>query len=90
MEGQVHGVDVLAAEGRIHDRGRERVGDGVSGNAVDASGGVYGVDAVDAAQFLRGGLAGSGFLSWTYGGEGKDAAGTDSEDAADDTLFAHA
>ena len=63
MEREVDGVDVLAAEGRIHDRGRERVGDRVSGNAVDAGGGVDGVDAVDAAQLLRGGLAGGGFFS---------------------------
>ncbi len=77
VQGKVHGVDVLAAEGRIHDGGRQRVGDGISGNAVDASGGIDRLDAVDAAQFLGGDLAGSGFFSGTDGGEGENTAGAD-------------
>ena len=40
VQREIDGVDVLAAEGRIHDGGRERVGDRISGNAVDAGGGV--------------------------------------------------
>src|SRR4029077_20534533 len=63
---------------------------GVSGNAVDAGGNVDRLDAVEAAQILRGDLAGSGFFSGTGRGKGEDAAGADSEDAADDALFAHA
>ena len=90
VQRQVDRIDVLAAKGRIHDGGRKRVDNRVSGNAIDASGGVHLFDAVDAAQLLRGDLSGSGFFPRTHGGEGEYAAGTDSQHAADDSLFAHA
>src|SRR5271156_4214446 len=64
--------------------------DRVSGNPVDARGGVQLLDAVEAAQLLRGDLSGSGLFSGTHGGKGEHAAGADSQHAADDALFAHA
>src|SRR6202035_4672256 len=89
VQGQVDSIDVLAAEGRVHDGWRKRVGDGVSGNSVDAGGGVDRIDAVDAAQFLGSNLDGGGFFSGADGSEGEDAAGADSEDTADDALLTH-
>src|SRR5208283_1253614 len=59
MQSQVDGVDVFAAECRIHDGGRERVGDGISGDAVDAGSGIDLLDAVEAAEILRRDLSGS-------------------------------
>jgi len=90
MQSEVDGVDVLAAEGRVHDCRRKRVGDRISGHTVDPCGDVDLLDAIDASQLLRGDLAGSGFVSGTGGGEGEDAAGANPQHAADDALFAHA
>ena len=53
---QVNGVHIFAMECRIHDGGRERVGDRVSGNAVDTGCCVNLLDAVKVAQILSGDL----------------------------------
>src|SRR5580658_4097256 len=90
MQREVNGIDVLTPERGVHDGGRKRVGDGISGTAVDAGGGVDGIDAVHAAQFLRSGLSGSGLFSSADRREGKYTAGANSEHPADDALFAHA
>src|SRR5712691_12669790 len=90
MQGEIDGVHVFAAEGRIHDGGRERMGYGISSNTIDAGGGIDRLDAVEAAQLLRGGLAGSSFFSGTGRGEGEDTAGADSEHAANEALLPHA
>ncbi len=64
--------------------------DGIAGDAIDASGGIDLIDAVNAAQVARTDLAGSGFKIGADGGEGERAAGTHAEHAADDALLSHA
>src|SRR5260370_10070389 len=66
------------------------MGDGVADKAIDAGGGSDRRDAVEAAEVLRGDVAGSGFFSGADRGEGENAAGADTKDAADDALLPHA
>ncbi len=90
LEGEVDGVDGLAAEGRVHHDGRERGADGVAGDAVDLGGGVDLVDAVGLDEGAGGDLAGAGLLALGGGGEGEGGAGAEAEDAGDDAGVAHA
>src|SRR6185437_8307067 len=46
---QKDGVDALAAEGGIEHEGRERMHDGMAGDAIDARGGVDLVEAIERA-----------------------------------------
>src|SRR5579863_2895858 len=66
------------------------MGNRIAGDSVDASSSVYLFDTVSAAQFLRSHLAGRGLFVVADGGEGEDAAGSDSQNSADDALFSHA
>jgi hypothetical protein len=61
VERKINAVHVLAAQRRVHDDGRQRMLDGIAGDAIDASGGVDLLDAVDTAQIARADLAGRGF-----------------------------
>ncbi len=90
LQGEVDGVDGLAAEGRVHHDGRERRLDGVAGYAVDLGGGVDVVDAVGFDEGAGGDLAGAGLFAGSGGGEGEGGAGADAEDAGDDAGVAHA
>src|SRR5208283_2976517 len=50
VQREIDGVHVLAAEGSVHDGGRKGVGDGITGDSVDAGGGVDLLDAIEAAK----------------------------------------
>ncbi len=71
LEGEVDGVDGLAAEGRVHHDGRERGANGIAGDAVDLGGGVDLVDPVGLDEGAGGDLAGGGFFARGGGGEGE-------------------
>src|SRR5207248_10348123 len=62
----------------------------VSGNSVDLGGGVYLLHPIGFAQSAAGDLAGSGFFPGRGRGKGKLAAGAKAQNAADDSLLAHA
>ena len=63
VQRQIDAIHVLAPEGRIHDGRRQRVGDRIAHDSVDARSDIHLIDAVDAAQFLRGDLSRSGFFA---------------------------
>ena len=90
MQREINAVHVFAAQRRVHDDGRERMLDGIAGDAIDASGGVDLLDAVDAAQVPRTDLTGSGFEIGTDRAKGERAARAHAEHAADDALLSHA
>src|SRR6266850_1341632 len=90
VKSKINSVDVLPAQGGVHDDGRERMSDGVSCHAIDASRCVHLLDAVDAAELLSTDLAGRGFLIFTNSCERKDAAGAHSKHTTDDALLSHA
>src|SRR5260370_34937428 len=69
--------------------GRQRLGDRVSGNAINFCGGVNLVDTICALPLLRGDLPGGGFFVRSEGSEGEGAAGAGPKYPADDALFAH-
>ena len=64
--------------------------DWIPGDAVNAGGHIHLVDAIDAAQFLGGDLAGCCLFAGTGRGKGEDAARPHSKNTADDALLAHA
>ncbi len=90
MECQIDGVHVLAPERSIHDGWGKRVRDRIACHAVDARRHVHSLDAIDIAQFLGGDLARGSLFAGRGGGEGEHAAGAHTQNAADDSLFAHA
>ena len=64
--------------------------DRISGDAVNPSCWIHGVDSVDSSQFLRGDLSRSGLFAPACGRKGKYASGSQSKHATDDALFSHA
>ncbi len=90
MQREIDSVDVFAAQGGVHDGGRQRLRDGVSANAINFCGGVNLVDTICALQLLRGDLPGGGLFVRSEGSEGEGAAGAGSKYTADDALLAHA
>ncbi len=90
LQRQVDRVDRLPAEGRVHHDGRERVADGIAGDAVDLGGRVDVVDAVGLDQGAGGDLAGAGLLSGRGGREGEGAARPQAQHARDDARVPHA
>ncbi len=89
LEGQQDGVDDLAAEGCVVHERRERVSDGVTGDAEDACGLIDLIDAVDLAQGAGVDLAGRGFRFLRKRREGEGASCAGPEDAAQDAFFPH-
>ena len=89
LQGEVDGVEGLAAEGGVEHQRREGVGDGVAGYAVDFGGGVDLVDAVGVEEGAGGDLAGCGLLALAGGGKGEGGAGANAEHAGDDACVAH-
>ena len=65
---------------------RDRIAD----NAIDFGAGVHLIDAVGALQFLCGDLSGRGFFAGGECAESEDLFPRGRQDAADNTLLAHA
>src|SRR5437763_17158756 len=64
--------------------------DGIADYAVNSSGNVHLLNAIDVAQLLGGDLTRSGFLASTRGCEGEHAPRPYPQHSADDPLLAHA
>ncbi len=90
VQRNIHTVNILTVQRCVHDGGRQRMGNWISGHAIDAGGCVNVLDPISTAQFLRGNLTGSGFLVRTNSGESEHAACAHTQHAADDPLFGHA
>jgi len=89
LQGEIDRVDALAVEGAVLHQRRERVGDWVAGDAVDASCLVELFDAIEVPEGAGGDLAWGGFGSVVSGGEGEGRACAQAENAAYDAGLAH-
>ena len=90
MKSQVDGIDVFPAHRCVHDGRGKRVRNRITDHTIDAGSSIDLFDTVRVAQFLCGHLAGAGFFSRICRGEGEYAAGSNTQDPADDALFSHA
>src|ERR1700722_5860993 len=79
MQWNVDSVYRLAPHSRIHDRWRKRMGHGIAGDPVHSGGSVDLVDAIGAAQILRGDLPGRGFFVLVHRRKREHTSGADPE-----------